>query len=901
MQLILVIPGLPELRAGMTTSVRASALAHLLALAGAPTREAGGTAAALAARYGVDPAGGLAAGADPARRTRRRSRSGFWLAADPVTLAVGRSDVRLAGLVDDLDRAAADALVATLNAHFAGDGLAFVAPRPDAFFVRSATSTRLSTHPPHAALGRPLHRLLPEGVDADTWRRWQAEIEMLLHEHPVNVERERAGQAPANSVWFSCGGTMPRPPAPAVSIRTFAAAGIAAALAAHAGSPARALPGHLGTAREDAPGASAIVVALEPAIDIAALERAWAAPARDALARGAFDAVTLLAERQGGRRRLARAPPRVLAALRRPPPAARSRRAARRREQGLLMDIVRRAVPDAARSLAASGVHPVLARVFAARGVATPDELDHDLATLPPFATMKGIDDTARRLADAIARREKILIVADYDADGATACAVAVRGLAAMGAVVDFLVPNRFEYGYGLTPEIVAAAAAMTPRLIVTVDNGIASHDGVAAAAALGIDVLITDHHLPAATLPAPALIVNPNQPGCGFPGKHLAGVGVVFYVLLATRAELRTRGAFADRTEPNLGVLLDLVALGTVADVVRLDRINRTLVAQGLARIRAGRAQPGINALLAAASRDPRKATGYDLGFVAGPRLNAAGRLSDMALGIRCLLADSPATALPLATELDRLNRERRDVESTMQEEALAALDARAIDAGDADAYTLCLFHPDWHQGVVGIVAGRLKDRYHRPSIVFARGSGGELKGSGRSIAGFHLRDALDLAAKRAPGLVTRFGGHAFAAGLTLAESGLPRFAAIFEAIAREQLSPSDLARTLPSDGSLAAGELGVELAEILRAEVWGQGFPAPVFDDTFSVLAQRTVGGNHSKLALARGTERFDAILFRHADPLPRLIRAAYRPDVNEWRGKASLQLVIEHWQPA
>jgi single-stranded-DNA-specific exonuclease len=565
------------------------------------------------------------------------------------------------------------------------------------------------------------------------------------------------------------------------------------------------------------------------------------------------------------------------------------------------MDIVRRAVPGAAQALAASGVHPVLARVFAARGVTTPEELDFDLATLPPFATMKGIDAAAARLADAIARREKILIVADYDADGATACAVAVRGLAAMGAVVDFLVPNRFEYGYGLTPEIVDVAAAMAPRLIVTVDNGIASHDGVAAAAALGIEVLITDHHLPAATLPAPALIVNPNQPGCAFPGKHLAGVGVMFYVLLATRAELRSRGTFADRKEPNLGALLDLVALGTVADVVRLDRINRTLVAQGLARIRAGRAQPGIKALLASASRDPRRATSYDLGFVAGPRLNAAGRLSDMALGIRCLLADSDATALPLATELDRLNRERRDVESTMQEEALAALEARAIDATEAHAYTLCLFHPDWHQGVVGIVAGRLKDRYHRPSIVFARGTGGELKGSGRSIAGFHLRDALDLAAKRAPGLLAKFGGHAFAAGLTLAESDLPRFAAIFEAIAREQLSPGDLARTLDSDGGLAPGELGVELARILRAEVWGQGFPAPVFDDTFSVLAQRTVGGNHSKLALARGTERFDAILFRHVDPLPRFIRAAYRPDVNEWRGEASLQLVIEHWQPA
>ena len=565
------------------------------------------------------------------------------------------------------------------------------------------------------------------------------------------------------------------------------------------------------------------------------------------------------------------------------------------------MDIVRRAVPGAAQTLAAAGVHPVLARVFAARGVTTPEELDHDLATLPPFATMKGIDAAAARLADAIARREKILIVADYDADGATACAVAVRGLAALGAVVEFLVPNRFEYGYGLTPEIVGVAATMAPRLIVTVDNGIASHDGVAAAAALGIEVLITDHHLPAATLPAPALIVNPNQPGCMFPGKHLAGVGVMFYVLLATRAELRTRGTFADRKEPNLGALLDLVALGTVADVVRLDRINRTLVAHGLARIRAGRAQPGIKALLAAASRDPRRATSYDLGFVAGPRLNAAGRLSDMALGIRCLLADSEATALPLATELDRLNRERRDVESTMQEEALAALEARAIDGAEADAYTLCLFHPDWHQGVVGIVAGRLKDRYHRPSIVFARGTGGELKGSGRSIAGFHLRDALDLAAKRAPGLLTKFGGHAFAAGLTLAESELPRFAVIFEAIAREQLSPADLARTLDSDGGLASGELHVELAHILRAEVWGQGFPAPVFDDTFSVLAQRTVGGNHSKLALGRGTERFDAILFRHADPLPRFIRAAYRPDVNEWRGEATLQLVIEHWQPA
>jgi len=566
-----------------------------------------------------------------------------------------------------------------------------------------------------------------------------------------------------------------------------------------------------------------------------------------------------------------------------------------------MMEIVRRSVPPAASALAAAGVNPVLARVFASRGVASADELALELTTLPGFATMKGITDAATRLADAILRREKIVIIADYDADGATACAVGMRGLAAMGAVVDFMVPNRFEYGYGLTPEIVAAAAAIAPRLIVTVDNGIASHEGVAAAAERGIEVLITDHHLAAATLPAPALIVNPNQPGCAFPCKHLAGVGVIFYVLIATRAELRQRGHFTGRAEPSLGMLLDLVALGTVADVVCLDRVNRTLVAHGLARIRAGRAQPGIQALLTVAGRDPRRATGYDLGFVVGPRLNAAGRLSDMALGIRCLLADTEASAAPLAAELDRLNRERRDVESTMQEEALVALEAQMLDAADADAYTLCLFHPDWHQGVVGIVAGRLKDRYHRPTIIFARGSDRELKGSGRSIPGFHLRDALDLATKRAPGLVAKFGGHAYAAGLTISEAELPRFAAIFEAIAREQLTSGDLARTLNSDGSLEPGELGVDLAGALRAEVWGQGFPAPLFDDTFAVLAQRIVGGNHSKLALARGSERFDAILFRHVEPLPPSIRAAYRPDINEWRGEASLQLVIEHWQQA
>jgi single-stranded-DNA-specific exonuclease len=567
-----------------------------------------------------------------------------------------------------------------------------------------------------------------------------------------------------------------------------------------------------------------------------------------------------------------------------------------------MIEIVRRAVPPAARTLAASGIDPVLARVFAARGVESSAELDTDLVRLPSFALLKGIEAAAARLADAIAARERIVVVADYDADGATACAVAVRGLASLGADVDFLVPNRFEYGYGLTPEIVADAAARAPRLIVTVDNGIASHDGVAAAAARGIDVLITDHHLPAATLPAPALIVNPNQPGCEFPGKHLAGVGVMFYVLTAVRALLRERGAFARGPEPNLATLLDLVALGTVADVVRLDGINRALVAQGIARIRAGRCQPGVEALFAAAGRDARRATTYDLGFVAGPRLNAAGRLADMTVGIRCLLAPTQVAALPLATELDRLNRERRDVEATMQEEALADI---AADAGIDGAFTLCLFRAEWHQGVVGIVASRLKDRYHRPAIVFARGTGGELRGSGRSIPGFHLRDALDLVAKRAPGVVTRFGGHAYAAGLSIAESGLEQFGAVFEAVAREQLSPAQLARVRETDGALAPAELTLELAQALAACVWGQGFPWPTFDDVFEVADQRIVGGRHSRLVLRRRGAAADAvhaaILFNHADALPPAIRAVYRPDPNEWNGTVALQLVIEHWEPA
>jgi single-stranded-DNA-specific exonuclease len=538
-----------------------------------------------------------------------------------------------------------------------------------------------------------------------------------------------------------------------------------------------------------------------------------------------------------------------------------------------------------------------MARVFAARGIGSTAELDNGLAGLPSWKTLKGIDAAAERLAQAIDCSERLLIVADYDADGATACAVGMRGLAAMGAQVDFLVPNRFEFGYGLTPEIVALAASRRPGMIITVDNGIASVDGVAAAQALGIDVLITDHHLPGETLPAPAWIVNPNQPGCSFPSKHLAGVGVMFYVLLALRALLRARGHFTHRTEPHLAALLDLVALGTIADVVRLDHANRILVDQGLRRIRADRMQPGVRALLAFTGRAPQRATSHDLGFVAGPRLNAAGRLADMSVGIACLLSDDRASADARAAELDGLNRERRGVEAAMQEQAYADLDCGI----DEMACTLCLYRAEWHQGVVGVVASRLKDRYHRPAIVFARaGSQGELRGSGRAIAGFHMRDALDLVAKRAPGTILRFGGHAYAAGLSLHEAALPRFAVEFERVGREWLSPALLQRTIETDGALEAGELTLGLAQSCAAQVWGQGFPAPAFDAEFAVTAQRVVGDKHLKLSLALAGRRFEAMLFQHTDCLPPRIRAAYRPEINHYQGLDSLQLVIEHWLP-
>ena len=558
------------------------------------------------------------------------------------------------------------------------------------------------------------------------------------------------------------------------------------------------------------------------------------------------------------------------------------------------MNIITRPVPsEAEQALLAAGLHPIEARVYAARGICTADDLNTDLGRLLPAAGMKGAARAAVRLADAIAARERILVVADYDADGATACTVAIRGLAAMGAVVDFIVPNRFEYGYGLTPEIVELAAAKSPQLIVTVDNGIASVAGVERARALGIDVLVTDHHLPGDSLPD-ALIVNPNQPGCEFASKSLAGVGVMFYVLMALRAEMRQRGAFAGRTEPNLGDLLDIVALGTVADVVKLDGNNRILVEQGLRRIRAGRACAGLLALFTAAGRDPRRASAFDLGFTLGPRLNAAGRLDDMSLGIACLLADDHGAALDMARELDKLNRERRAIEADMQDIAQAKLDAVTVD----DRYSLTVFDPDFHQGVVGLVASRLKDRHHRPTIVFAEGLDGEVKGSGRSTPGLHLRDALDLVAKREAGLISRFGGHAAAAGLTLADAtGVERFRIAFEAVCRELMPASALSRTFEVDGELASGALDLQLAERLDARVWGQGFPAPRFVGRFKVRNQRIVGEKHLKLKLeCEHGLVIDAMRFQHADPLPDVIEAVYQLSVNDWQGSRSLQLLID-----
>ena len=559
--------------------------------------------------------------------------------------------------------------------------------------------------------------------------------------------------------------------------------------------------------------------------------------------------------------------------------------------------IVARSVPLRAHMmLEQGGIHPLLARLYAARGIKSKEELDTSLGKLIPPSQMKGATEAGALLADSIAAKQRILIVADYDCDGATACALGLRGLRMFGASVDYLVPNRFETGYGLSPEVVAIAAQRKPDLIVTVDNGIASVEGIAAANALGMRVLVTDHHLPGDTLPDAAVIVNPNQPGCSFPSKALAGCGVMFYVLLALRAELRRRGEFADKPEPNLGSLLDLVALGTVADVVPLDGNNRILVAQGLGRIKAGQMQAGLRALFNVAGRDARQAASFDLGFAVAPRLNAAGRLSDMALGIECLITDDPGRAANIAQELDQINRERRSIESDMQTDTVSLLDS--IDV--ASRASLSLYNPDWHQGVIGILAGRVREKTHRPTFAFARGNtgerGAELKASGRSIPGLHLRDALDLVSKRHPGLLLKFGGHAAAAGLTLLESDLPQFDAAFEQVAKELLSPADLTRTIETDGTLEDGYYGIDTVRVLESSIWGQHFPAPVFADTFRVIRQRVLKEKHLKLTLQKGQTRFEAIWFNHPDALPDQAELAFRLSINEYNGTQSVQLMVE-----
>ena len=550
--------------------------------------------------------------------------------------------------------------------------------------------------------------------------------------------------------------------------------------------------------------------------------------------------------------------------------------------------------PVAQQNLVNAGIHPVLARVYAARGVDNTDQLETELTGLLHYQSLKNISAMAARLADAISAQQRIIVVADYDADGATACTVAVRGLGLLGLAVEFIVPNRFEYGYGLTPEIVALAAQQNPHIIVTVDNGIASISGVAAAHAMGIEVLITDHHLPGDSLPD-ALIVNPNQPDCPFPSKNLAGVGVMFYVLLATRAELQDRGILTKLTAPNLAQLLDIVALGTVADVVKLDANNRIIVEQGLRRMRSGRGCAGIRALFNAAARPITTANTGDLGFMIGPRLNAAGRLDDMSLGITCLLSTDDAEAERIAQQLHQMNINRRQIEADMQEQAQAHL----ANITTTDNYSLSLFDATWHQGVIGILASRLKDKFHRPVICFARGNDGEIKGSGRTIAALHLRDALDIVSKRNPDLILKFGGHAAAAGLSIRETDFALFTEQFEDVVNGLLNPADLARTIPSDGELSTQELTIDFTKQINQQVWGHGFPAPSFIGTFQVTQQRLLKDKHLKFQLMNAGQRYDSILFNHTDILPDTITAVYQPELNEYNGQTKLQLKLLHWQ--
>ena len=566
---------------------------------------------------------------------------------------------------------------------------------------------------------------------------------------------------------------------------------------------------------------------------------------------------------------------------------------------------VRDVPPRAAWALEQAGVHPLLARLFAARGVASADELDAGLARLLPPAGLKGAHAAAVLLADAIAAGQRICFVADYDCDGATACAVGIRGLRLLGAAqLDYLVPDRMVDGYGLTAPIAERVAARGAELLVTVDNGIASIDGVARARELGLKVLVTDHHLPGPELPDAEVIVNPNQPGCGFDSKSMAGVGVMFYVLLALRAELRGRGSFDATSQPKLDTLLPLVALGTVADVVRLDANNRRLVAQGLKRIRAGQMSAGLAALFTVAGRSSQKASTFDFGFALGPRINAAGRLADMTLGIELLLTDDVARADELARTLDGINRERREIEGGMREQAMQ-IAAGLFDVEDEPPSAIAVFDPDFHEGVVGIVAARLKDRLHRPSFVFAASSAPgrehELKGSGRSIPGFHLRDALDLVAKRHPGVLLRFGGHAMAAGCTIAEAHFELFEQALQQVAAEWLDAATLTRRLETDGPLPPEYRRPDMVDTLHHEVWGQGFAPPVFSEEVEVLSQRLVGDRHLALKLRHQGQPIDGIWFGHTEPLQPRALLAFRLEVDEWQGARRVRLLVEGAAPA
>jgi single-stranded-DNA-specific exonuclease len=556
--------------------------------------------------------------------------------------------------------------------------------------------------------------------------------------------------------------------------------------------------------------------------------------------------------------------------------------------------------PRAVWALEQSGIHPLLARLYAARGVTSTSELDDALAKLLPPSGMLGIDHAAVLLADAIAQDKRLCIVADYDCDGATACAVAVRGLRLLGAKhVDYLVPDRVVDGYGLTAPISQRVKDQGADVLITVDNGIASMEGVLQAKRLGLQVLVTDHHLPANVLPDADVIVNPNQPGCTFASKSIAGVGVMFYVLLALRSELRTRGIFTATNQPKLDTLLPLVALGTVADVVKLDSNNRRLVAQGLKRVRALVQPAGLASLFVASGRNASTATTFDFGFALGPRINAAGRLSDMTLGIECLLTDDPGRADELAKMLDGINRERRVIEGDMRDQAMDIVDS-LFDEGDEPPPAICVFDPDFHEGVVGIVASRIKDKLHRPTFVFAAsaapGKEHELKGSGRSIPGFHLRDALDLVAKRYPGVLLRFGGHAMAAGCTIAEENFDTFEQGLNEVAQEWLDAATLTRRLETDGPLDAQYMRVDLVDTLHKEVWGQGFAAPTFSEEVEVVSQRLVGEKHLQLKLKHQGNPVDGIWFGHTEQLPPKVTLAFRLDADEWNGVRRVRFLVE-----